>query len=67
MSLALCHGPSKSYEQVESGGNKSMIFIHQVMGRKRASDIFKKSKKTPKINLKQSMHTQSPTKQTSDL
>ena len=66
MPLTLCHGPSKRYEQVESGGNKSIVLIHHVMeGTKHK--IFSrevKKKKTPKINRIQSMHTQSPAKQT---
>ena len=52
MSLALCHGLSKSYELVEYKGNEGMVLIHQVMGRNRASDTFKRGKKHPKINLK---------------
>ena len=52
MSLALRHGLSKRYEQLESRGNEGMVLIHQVMGRDRASDTFKRSPKTPKNKSK---------------
>ena len=56
MPLTLCHGPSKRYEQVESGGNKSMVLIHHVMEGKR-NKIFSREVKKEKKKKKKKKKT----------
>ena len=66
MNLALFHGLTKSQEQVESIGNKSMNFIYQVQGRSNASDIYERNQRYQnKTKIKHACRELDPTKQTS--